>query len=63
MPKKIHQETMCCGSKRCPTVTLFDDGSMEIFDNDAQKNSVGNIKLDPDQVSRLVELANKKSAE
>jgi hypothetical protein len=61
MPKAIHQETMCCGHKRCPTVTLFDDGSMRIYDNDSEKSSVGDIKLEPEQVARLVELVNKKN--
>jgi hypothetical protein len=56
MPKMIHQETMCCGYKRCPTVKVFDDGSMEISDDDAVKGSVGVIKLAPEQVERLVEL-------
>lgn len=56
MPKMIHQETMCCGYKRCPTVKVFDDGSMEISDDDTQKGSVGVIKLAPEQIERLVEL-------
>lgn len=60
MPKAVHQETICCGHKRCPTVTLFDDGSMQISDNDSEKGSVGNIKLEPEQVARLIELASKK---
>ncbi len=59
MPKVIHQETMCCGYKKCPTVTVFEDGSMEITDNDAELGSVGTIKLRPEQVERLAELANK----
>jgi hypothetical protein len=57
MPKVIHQETMCCGHKKCPTVTVFEDGSMEITDNDAEKGSVGTIKLASEQVARLTELA------
>lgn len=56
MPNVIHQETMCCGYKRCPTVKVFDDGSMELTDNDAQSGSVGTIKLAPEQVARLLEL-------
>lgn len=56
MPNVIHEETMCCGYKRCPTVTVFDDGSMEIADDDVQKGSVGVIKLTSEQVDRLVEL-------
>lgn len=57
MPKLIHQETMCCGYKKCPTVKVFEDGSMELTDNDAEKGSMGTIKLTPEQVSRLRVLA------
>lgn len=60
MPKIVHQETMCCGYRKCPTVSVFEDGSMEIADNDQEKGSVGTIKLEPEQVARLVELAHKK---
>lgn len=60
MPKPIHQETMCCGFKKCPTVSVFEDGSMEITDNDVEAGSVGTIKLRPEQVDRLVELRSKK---
>lgn len=59
MPKVVHQETMCCGYKRCPTVKVFEDGSMELTDNDAENGSAGTIKLAPEQVERLVELAKK----
>jgi len=59
MPKMIHQETMCCGYKRCPTVKVFDDGSMEISDDDTQNGSVGVIKLAPEQIERLFELKTK----
>lgn len=60
MPKAIRQEVMCCGHKRCPTVTVFDDGSMEIRDDDAETGSIGTIKLRPEAVARLVELSNQK---
>ena len=56
MPKSIHQETMCCGYKRCPTVTIFDDGSMTISDDDSEAGSVGTIRLRPEAAERLVEL-------
>ena len=59
MPKLIQQETLCCGHKRCPVVQLFDDGSMRISDDDTEKNSLGTIKLEPDQVARIVELVSK----
>lgn len=58
MPK-IHEEVLCCGAKRCPTVTMFEDGSLELSDNDQENGSVGTIKLRPAQVARLVELAQK----
>lgn len=57
---KVHQETLCCNRKRCPTVTVFEDGSMEITDNDAENGSAGTIKLAPEQVTRLVEISRKK---
>jgi hypothetical protein len=60
MPKLIHQETMCCGYKNCPTIKVFEDGSMELTDNDSEKGSVGTIKLAPEQVDRLMELKAKK---
>jgi hypothetical protein len=59
MPKIIHQETMCCGYRKCPTVKVFEDGSIELSDDDSEIGSVGTIKLKPDQVKRLVELASK----
>jgi len=60
MPK-IHEEVLCCGYKRCPTVKVFEDGSMELTDDDSSKGSVGTIKLEADQVARLVEIATKKA--
>ena len=54
--KMIHQETMCCGFKRCPTVKVFDDGSVELSDNDSEIGSVGTIKIRPEAAERLVEL-------
>ncbi len=61
MPKLLHQEMMCCGRKRCPTVKLFDDGSIEISDNDSKIGSVGTIKLRPETVARLRELTEKEN--
>ena len=61
MPKTIHRETMCCGYKKCPRVEVFDDGSIELFDDDAETGSVGTIKIRPEAVARLEEiLANRK---
>jgi hypothetical protein len=51
---------MCCGYKRCPTVTIFDDGSMTISDDDSESGSVGTIRLRPEVRERLIELLNKK---
>lgn len=56
MPKLVHQETMCCGYKKCPVVKVFDDGSIHISDNDPDLDSVGNIKLRPEAAKRLLEL-------
>jgi hypothetical protein len=55
--RQVHQETMCCGYKKCPTVTVFEDGSMEISDDDSNTGSVGTIKLQPEQIRRIAELA------
>lgn len=60
MPNLIHQETMCCGYKRCPTVKMFDDGSVELSDDDAEKGSVGTVKMTAEQFAHLVELGSKK---
>ena len=56
MPNEILRETMCCGYRRCPTVTVFDDGSAEISDNDPEIGSVGTIKIRTEVAARLVEL-------
>jgi hypothetical protein len=56
--KLIRQETLECGFKKCcPTVKLFEDGSIELSDDDAEAGSVGTIKLRPEAAARLVELA------
>jgi hypothetical protein len=60
MPKLIHQETMCCGYKRCPTVRLLDDGSIEISDDDTETGSVGTIKIRPEAADRLLELLSER---
>ena len=54
--KMIHEETMCCGGRRCPTVRIFEDGSIELTDDDTETGSIGIIKLRPEQLDRLVEL-------
>jgi len=55
-PKVLHTEEMCCGHKRCPVVKIFDDGSVELSDDDAEGGSVGTIKMRPEVVARLVAL-------
>jgi hypothetical protein len=60
MPHKVHEETMCCGYKKCPTVRMFDDGSVELTDDDAEIGSVGTIKLRPEVTARLLELLTTK---
>jgi len=59
MPKLIHQETMCCGYKKCPELKIFEDGSVELSDNDEEIGSVGTLKLRPEVMSRLVEIYSK----
>jgi hypothetical protein len=54
--KMIHQETMCCGYRKCPTVKVFDDGSVELSDDDAEIGSVGTIKIRPEAAARLIEV-------
>ena len=54
--KMIHEETMCCGGRRCPTVRIFEDGSVELTDDDTEAGSIGIIKLRPEQLDRLAEL-------
>lgn len=60
MPKLIHQETMCCGYKRCPTVEVFDDGSVTLSDDDTEIGSVGTVKLRPEAAERLRAVLNAK---
>ena len=71
-PNKIHEEILCeqipppspdgpqmptCGYRKCcPTVKLFDNGSVELTDDDSEAGSVGTIKLRPEAAERLVRL-------
>lgn len=57
---KIHEEVLCGFRKCCPTVSVFEDGSLEITDNDPETGSVGTIKIPAESVARLVELIAKK---
>jgi len=38
---------LCCGGRRCPVVTLFNDGTLKCVDGDQL------IQFDPEQVVRL----------
>jgi hypothetical protein len=40
---------------------MFDDGSVELSDDDAELGSVGTIKLRPEAAQRLVELLTAKA--
>lgn len=61
LPCKILEEKLMCGRKKCcPTVTVFDDGSAELTDDDAEAGSVGTIKLRPEVAARLAELLAKR---
>jgi hypothetical protein len=56
-PRKVHEEILMCGYKKCcPTVHVYEDGSVELTDNDAEAGSVGTIKLRPEAAARLKEL-------
>ncbi len=60
MPKVIHQETLMCGYKRCcPTVTILDDGSITLSDDDVENGSFGTIKIRPEAASRLAVMLEK----
>ena len=63
MPKIVHRETMCCNYKRCPTVTIFDDGSVQLEDDDVEEKSLGVIHLKPEVAAHFAELitSHKKS--
>ena len=56
----VHEETMCCGYKRCPTVRLFGDGSVELTDDDVESGSVGTVKLRPAVADRLLVLLSER---
>lgn len=56
MSKVIHEETMCCGYKKCPTVRVFEDGSVELSDDDGEAGSVGVVKMKPEVAKRLAEI-------
>ena len=58
--REVHREVMCCSYRKCPELTVFDDGSAEISDNDPEAGSVGTIKLRPEVASRLVEILTKR---
>lgn len=71
-PNKIYEEVLCdqtpppspaepqtptCGYRKCcPTVKIFDDGSVELSDEDPEIGSVGTIKLRPEVAARLATL-------
>lgn len=58
---KVHEEVLSCGYGRCcPTVRIFDDGSVELTDNDVESGSTGTIKLRPAVAARLAELLTAK---
>jgi hypothetical protein len=55
--RKVHEEMLPCGFKKCcPTVSILDDGSVELSDDDPETGSVGTIKLRPEAATRLREL-------
>jgi hypothetical protein len=57
LPRKIYGETLDCGYRKCcPTVEIFDDGSVTLSDDDAELGSVGTVKLRPEAATRLIEV-------
>ena len=60
MSKIVHEETMCCGYKKCVKTTIFEDGSVVLSDDDIEAGSVGTIKLRPEVAARLKELLQAK---
>ena len=56
MSKIVHEEQMCCGYRKCPVIRIFEDGSVELTDNDEDTGSIGTIKLRPEAAARLKEL-------
>jgi hypothetical protein len=56
MPKLVHQETFCCGFRKCVIAKIFDDGSVTLSDDDVEAGSVGTIKIRPEAADRLLEL-------
>jgi hypothetical protein len=61
MPDVVHEETMCCGFKRCVKIKVFEDGSVELSDDDTESGSVGTIRLRPEAAARMAELLAKRS--
>jgi hypothetical protein len=56
-PREVHREVLsCCGFKKCPEVSIFEDGSVELTDNDPAIGSVGTIKMRPETAARLAAL-------
>jgi len=49
----VSEETMCCGFKRCPTVKVYDDGSIDI-DDEGQ-----HVEFNPEQATLLKALLGK----
>lgn len=61
MQRKVLEEKLSCSyAKCCPTITVFDDGSVELTDDDPEAGSVGTIKLRPEVADRLRDLLAQK---
>lgn len=60
MLKVIHQETMCCGYKKCPVIQIFEDGSLKVSDDDADSDSVGTVRFRPEAASRFLQMLSEK---
>ena len=55
MRELLHEETICCGYKRCPTVRIYADGSLDISDEDVESGSFGVVKFTPEQSRKLLD--------
>jgi hypothetical protein len=61
--RKVHDEVLMCGYRKCcPRIEVFDDGSIELSDDDKEIGSVGTIKVRPEAVERILELLSARKA-
>jgi len=54
--KVVDEIEMCCGWKRCPRVRVYEDGSVDMTDDDQR------IEFNPDQARGLLDMLKKSIA-